>query len=91
MAALSPEKLLIVAEVSFDPPKTKASFETNHPHVAHCLQELNLHPLVSLVTPGGKDSICLYLASTAEEVRSLYRKLDKPFKNVWKANFILPP
>lgn len=79
---------LIVAATTFDPPKTKANHDFNKPQVISCLQELNIYPLVSLVSLDGRDSLCLFSASTTEDVQSFYSRLGQSFKQVWKATFI---
>jgi hypothetical protein len=81
---------LVVAEVSFDPPMTKTHYDETKHQAVGCLQELNIQPLVSLISLDGKNAICLFVAVSAEDVRSLYRKINKPFKQVWKAILIQP-
>lgn len=81
---------LVITEVIFDPPMTKAVYDVAKKHAAGCLQELRVRPIVSLVTSDGKASICLFTATSAEDVRSLYRKLNQPFEKVWNATLIRP-
>ncbi len=81
---------LVIVEVIFDSPITKAAYDVSKHHAADCLQELQVRPVVSLVTPDGKASTCLFVATSAENVRSLYRTLNQPFENVWNAILIQP-
>lgn len=81
---------LVVAEVIFDPPMTKTHYDAAKYQAVGCFQELNIQPLVSLISLDGKNAICLFVSASAEDVRSLYRKINKPFKQVWKATLIQP-
>ncbi len=79
---------LIVVDSAFDPPITKKFYESNKQHAKGCLQELNIQPILSAVTLDGTRSICMFAATSAEDVRSLYRKVRMPFKAVWKATLL---
>ncbi|NJP09584.1 MAG: DUF4242 domain-containing protein [Leptolyngbyaceae cyanobacterium RU_5_1] len=81
---------LVVAEVNFDPPMSKTHYDATKSQAVNCFQELNIQPLVSLISLDGKNAICLFVAASAEHVRSLYRKINKPFEQVWKATLIQP-
>jgi hypothetical protein len=81
---------LVVAEVIFDPPMTKTYYDETKIQAGGCFHELNIKPLVSLISLDGKNAICLFVAASAEDVRSLYRKINKPFEQVWKATLIQP-
>lgn len=70
--------------------KQEPLYEAGDPWVVACLQELQIDSLVSLVTLDGKDSICLFSAVTAEDVRSFYRKLNQPFKHSGKPAYFTP-
>jgi hypothetical protein len=79
---------LIVAESNFDSPMTKTRYEATRRQAKGCLDELNVESAFSIMTLDGMHSVCLYLASSAEQVRSLYRKVGMPFEYVWKATLI---
>lgn len=81
---------LVVAEVDYAPPMTRARYEASKPHLAGCFHELNVHHAWSMVTLDGTHSVCVFVASSAEAVRSLYRKVRMPFERVWKATLIQP-
>ncbi|MBE9001386.1 DUF4242 domain-containing protein [Nostoc sp. LEGE 12447] len=81
---------LAIAEVNFDPPMTKTIYESSKRQAEGCFQELNVQHAFSAVSMDGTYSICVFLATTAEDVRSLYRKIGQPFERVWKATFIQP-
>lgn len=87
---LPPGTSLVVADVIFDPPMTKTRYDSTKDQAVNCLKELNVQPITSLIALNGRDSICLFIATSAENVRSFYRKLDKPFEQVWKAILIRP-
>jgi hypothetical protein len=79
---------LAIAEVNYNPPMTKAIYESSKHQAEGCFQELNIQHIFSAVSMDGTHSICVFLAATAEDVRSLYRKIGQPFERVWKATFI---
>jgi hypothetical protein len=79
---------LIIAEVNYDPPMTKAIYESGRQQIEGCFQELDMQHIFSAVSPDGTHSVCVFSAASAEHVRSLYRKMGKPFKQVWKATLI---
>jgi hypothetical protein len=81
---------LVIAEVNFDSPMSKTHYDATKSQSVNCFQELNIHPLVSLISLDGKTAICLFVAVSAEHVRSLYRKINQPFEQVWKATLIQP-
>ncbi len=81
---------LILAETVYDPPLTPAIYEAEKQQAAGCFQELNIQHAFSLVTLDGTRSVCAFVATTAEDVRSLYRKTNAPFEHVWKAILIRP-
>jgi Protein of unknown function (DUF4242) len=81
---------LIVAESNFDSPMTKTRYEAASHQAKGCLDELNVESAFSIMALDGMHSVCLYLASSAEQVRSLYRKVGMPFECVWKASLIQP-
>lgn len=81
---------LIIANVNYDPPMTKAIYEFSKQQAEGCFQELDVHHLFSAVSPDGTHSICVFSATSAEHVRSLYRKIGQPFQQVWKATLIRP-
>ncbi len=81
---------LIVAEVRYDPPITKAIYESAKLQEKECFQELNVQPLLSAVMLNGSYSICVFTAVVAEDVRSLYRKIGQPFQQVWKSTLVKP-
>jgi hypothetical protein len=81
---------LAIAEINYDPPMTKAIYESSKHKAEGCFQELNVQHAFSAVSMDGTHSICVFLAATAEDVRSLYRKIGQPFERVWKATFIQP-
>lgn len=92
---LSPTNLtqaspLISAEVKYKPPLTKAGYEAEKHEGRECFQELNVQHLVSAVALDGTHSICLFTATSAENVRSLFRKVGQPFEKVWKVILIKP-
>ncbi|MBD1846581.1 DUF4242 domain-containing protein [Cyanobacteria bacterium FACHB-63] len=79
---------LIIAEVKYDPPMTKAIYESGRQQVEGCFQELDMQHIFSAVSPDGTHSVCVFSAASAEDVRSLYRKIGQPFQQVWKATLI---
>lgn len=87
---LPQEAFLVIAEVKFDPPMTKTVYEANQQRAEQCLTELNVRYAGSIVTLDGRHSICVFAAPSAEDVRSLYRKVAMPFERIWKATLIKP-
>lgn len=81
---------LIVAEVNFDPPITRTDFEAIKRQAKGCLDELNIQPAFSIIMLDGTHCVCLFSATSAEHVRSLFRKVGMPFECVWKATLIQP-
>ncbi|KGF71448.1 hypothetical protein DO97_19570 [Neosynechococcus sphagnicola sy1] len=84
------DNFLIVAEVRYDPPLTKSMYESQKQQAAGCFHELNIQYAWSVLTLDGTRSHCVFSAACAEDVRSLYRKLNAPFDLVWKAILIQP-
>jgi hypothetical protein len=84
------DDFLMVAEVRYDPPITKSMYESQKQQAAGCFSELNIQHAWSVVTLDGTRSHCVFSAACAEDVRSLYRKLNAPFDRVWKATLIQP-
>ena len=84
------DDFLMVAEVHYDPPITKSIYESAKQQAAGCFRELNIQHAWSVVTLDGTRSHCVFSAACAEDVRSLYRKLNAPFDRVWKATLIQP-
>jgi Protein of unknown function (DUF4242) len=82
------DDFLMVAETRFDPPFTQSMYESAKQQAAGCFRELNIQHAWSVVTLDGTRSQCVFSAASAEDVRSLYRKLNAPFDHVWKAKFI---
>jgi hypothetical protein len=81
---------LIVAETNYDPPITTTIIAEIKHQAKGCLNELNIQSAFSILTLDGTHSACTFSASSAEQVRSLYRKVGLPFKRVWKATLIQP-
>ncbi|MEH2308564.1 nickel-binding protein [Nostoc sp.] len=81
---------LAIAEVNYNLPITKAIYESRKHQAEGCFHELNVQHAFSAVSMDGTYSICVFSAATAEDVRSLYRKVGQPFERVWKATFIQP-
>ncbi len=81
---------LIVAETNYDPPITRTMVAEIKHQAKGCLNELNIQSAFSLLTLDGSHSACTFVASSAEQVRSLYRKVGLPFERVWKATLIQP-
>ncbi|HEY9638994.1 MAG TPA: hypothetical protein V6C57_00845 [Coleofasciculaceae cyanobacterium] len=79
---------LMVAEVRYNPPITKSIYESQKQQAAGCFSELNIQYAWSVITLDGTRSHCMFSAACAEDVRSLYRKLNAPFDRVWKAKFM---
>lgn len=79
---------LIVAEVSYDSPITKTFYTTMKHQAKGCLDELNIQPAFSMIALDGTHSVCVFSATSAEDVRSLYRKMRIPFNQIWKASLI---
>lgn len=79
---------LVIAEVNYDSPMTKTIYESSKQRVEGCFRELQIQHAFSAMSPDGTHSICAFSAATAEDVRSLYRKIGQPFKQVWKATLI---
>ncbi len=83
-------KSLVAVEVTFDPPITPAMCDANKKRAEGCLSELGVYPTYSLVSADGRRSICFFVASSAEDVRSLYRTVGMPFDRIWRAEPIVP-
>ncbi len=81
---------LIVAEVSYDPPITGTIYEATKQQAKGCLDELNIQSAFSIIALDGTHSACIFSATSAEAVRSLYRKVGIPFERVWKGTLIQP-
>lgn len=76
---------LIVVETNYDPPLTLQEYEANRDYREGCFREFDVQHLVSMPTPDGTRFVCVFAATTAEDVRLLYRKIDQPFEQIWKA------
>lgn len=81
---------LVVVAVNHDPPMTKTRHEFSKQKAEGCFQELKIQPAFSAVSLDGTYSICAFSATTAEDVRSFYRKMGQPFQQIWKAILIRP-
>lgn len=81
---------LIVAEVNYEPPISRTLYDATKQQVKGRLDELNTQSAFAIIALDGSHSVCLFSASSAEQVRSLYRKLGIPFEQVWKASLIQP-
>ena len=88
---------LVIAAVNYDPPMTKTMYEFSKQQAEGCFQEFKIQPAFTAVSLDGTHSICAFSATSAEDVRSLCRKMGQPFQQVWKAILIrrntttLPP
>jgi hypothetical protein len=80
----------IVSEVTYQPPMSREEWDVLLKQATVCCKERNIQRLFSFVVPDRTRSICLYSASSAEAVRSLYRKLEIPFDQIWRAQNIAP-
>lgn len=89
-ASLPQGDTLIMVDVNYEIPITKATYESHKQRAANCFHEMQIEHIVSAVALDGTHSICVFSAPTAEDVRSLYRKLCVPFGQVWKATLIRP-
>jgi hypothetical protein len=81
---------LVIAAVNFDPPMTKTKYEFCKQQAEGCFQELKIQPAFTAISLDGTSSICAFSATSAEAVRSLYRKVGQPFQQIWKAILIRP-
>lgn len=81
---------LIVVETHYDQPITKTMVEEIKAQAQGCLHELNIQSAFSILAADGSRSACTFSASSAEQVRLLYRKVGLPFERVWKAALIQP-
>ncbi|HEY9600880.1 MAG TPA: nickel-binding protein [Allocoleopsis sp.] len=80
----------IAAEVRYDPPMTKEVWDIASQKALPCYRELEVRRFFSFMSPDGKQSICLFEASSADAVRSVYRKVGIPFKQIWRSQLITP-
>lgn len=80
----------VTAEIMYEPPMTKELWDIASQKAQSCFRELEVQRLFSLMSPDGKQSICLFEASSADSVRSLYRKVGIPFKQIWRSQLITP-
>lgn len=81
---------LIVAEATYQPPITKDSYNQLKEQGKGCLKTLGIQTTCSFIALDGSRSVCTFLAVSAEDVRSLFRKFKIPFERVWKAVVIQP-
>jgi hypothetical protein len=81
---------LVIAAVNFDPPMTKTKYELCKQQAEGCFQEFKIQPFFTAISLDGTHSICVFSATSAEAVRSLYRTISQPFQQVWKAILIRP-
>ncbi|HIK15553.1 MAG TPA: hypothetical protein IGS53_09765 [Leptolyngbyaceae cyanobacterium M33_DOE_097] len=81
---------VIVAEVDYPQPVTRAVDEAAKQQAAGYFQNMNIQSLCSVVSLDGNHSICVFSAVSAEAVRSLYRTTNMPFQQIWKATLIRP-
>lgn len=88
--SLTQAAALMIAEVNYNPPITHTIHEATKHQAKSCLDELNIQSAFSIIAVDGTRSVCVFSASNAEVVRSLYRKIGMPFKQVWKATLIQP-
>ncbi len=83
-------KSLIAAEVRYEPPMTKEVWDIASQKALPCYRELEVRRFFSFMSPDGQQSICLFEASSAEAVRSVYRKVGIPFKQIWRSQLLNP-
>ena len=69
---------------------TKEVWDIASQKALSCYRELEVRRLFSLMSADGKQSICLFEASSADAVRSIYRKVGILFKQVWRSQLITP-
>jgi Protein of unknown function (DUF4242) len=81
---------LIVAEINYNSPITLADYEAVKHQGKGCRDELNIQSAFSIIASNGTHAACVFSASSAEQVRSLCRKMGIPYERVWKASFIQP-
>ncbi|HEY9728347.1 MAG TPA: nickel-binding protein [Chroococcales cyanobacterium] len=67
---------------------TKEVWDITSQKAQPCYRELEVRRLFSLMSADGKQSICLFEASSADALRSVYRKVGLPFKQVWRSQLI---
>lgn len=82
---------VIIVESNYDPPINKTMIEAIKYQNRSCMHELNVQSAFSVLSLDGTHSACAFSASSAEQVRSLSRKLGIPFERVWKATLIRNP
>lgn len=80
----------ISAEVTYAPPMTQERWDVQSQLAKSCFIEHGIQPLVTLMAPDGRQSVCLFDASSLDVVRSAYRKLGISFKQVWRSQLIAP-
>ncbi|WP_017302051.1 nickel-binding protein [Nodosilinea nodulosa] len=79
---------LIVVECDFDPPLTLQKYEAGREYKEGCYREFDVQHLVSMPNPDCTRFVCVFAATTAEDVRSLYRKINQPVDQLWKATVV---
>lgn len=80
----------ILAEFTYEPPITHDGYELVKKKAKPCLLEAGVQPLFTLMSLNREQSICLFEATSAEDVRLAFRKSDLPFRRVWRSQLILP-
>ncbi|QIR37184.1 DUF4242 domain-containing protein [Tolypothrix sp. PCC 7910] len=81
---------LVIAEVNFEPPITKAIYEESKHQAESYFHELNIQQIFCAASCDGTRLICVFDAANAEDVRSLYCKIGQPVEQVWTGNLIYP-
>ena len=91
----NPEALIscqnpVLAKFIHDPPITQEGYELAKQKANPCLREAGVQPLATLMSLNGEQSICLFEARSAEDVRLAFRKAGLPFQSIWRSQLILP-
>ena len=87
---LQANKQPILAEFTYEPPMTPETWTDATQRTRPCCIEMGIQSLVTLMAVNGERSICMFAATSAEEVRLMCRKVNAPFKRVWRSQLILP-
>lgn len=81
---------LVLAEVTHAVPLTDARWQMAIQRAISCSSALGVQRLMTYMTVDRQHSICVYQASSAETVRTLYRTLGIAFERVWRSHVIAP-
>lgn len=75
----------IVLERQLDPPMRLGDVRAMEAQSLWCLEQYRVRHVTSLLSSDGRRLACSFAAPDTESVRSVLRRLDVPYRRVWRA------